>query len=561
MIHITEKESKKVPGGTSLFVTFDYSPQIVEIVKQCSTANYDKKTFTWEVPCVDLSFLVNSLSTLDDIEVEILNIKDKHKDNEVKLSKFKTTPFDYQADGIKYGLNHDRFLLLDAPGLGKTLQLIYIAEQLRDNENLKHCLILCGVNTLKTNWKKEIERHSKLSCMILGQRIQKKSGKYVVGSVKDRLEDLKHPIKEFFIITNIETIRDSDIVKEINNGINNIDMIVLDECHVCKNPQSTRGKNLLKLTNATHRIGATGTVIVNNPLDAYVPLKWIGVENCTYTNFKYFYCNYGGQFGNQLIGFKNINVLKNMLEECSIRRTKDLLNLPPKNIIHEYVDMNDNQQLFYDNLVDGIADQVDKVSIDTSSIFSMVARLRQATACPSALTSENISSSKIERACELVDEIIQNGEKVVVFSVFKETLNVLQDKLEQYHPLLCTGDIKDNIVSENIDKFQTSDYNKVMLCTTSKMGVGITLTAASNAIFIDSTWTQASNLQCEDRIYRIGSEKPVFIYYLWAANTIDEHVKEIVEDKSLVGDYVVDNVIPPQLSERLKAIILDLKND
>jgi SNF2 family DNA or RNA helicase len=159
-----------------------------------------------------------------------------------------------------------------------------------------------------------------------------------------------------------------------------------------------------------------------------------------------------------------------------------------------------------------------------------------------------------------VDEIIQNGEKVVIFSVFKETLNVLQDKLRQYNPLLCTGDIKDNIISENINAFQTSDTNKVMLCTTAKMGVGITLTAATNAIFIDSTWTQASNLQCEDRIYRIGSEKPVFIYYLWAANTIDEHIKEIVEDKSLVGDYVVDNIIPPQLSERLRAIIMDLAN-
>ena len=560
MINIIEKKAKKIPGGTSLFITFNYSPEIVEIVKQCSTANYDKKNRVWEVPCVDLSFLINALSAFDDITIETLATKEREENKDIVLNKFKTTPFDYQAEGIKYGLQHDRFLLLDAPGLGKTLQLIYIAEQLHDTNNLKHCLILCGVNTLKTNWKREIERHSKLSCRILGQKIRKNGG-VVAGSVQDRLADLRSPIEEFFIITNIETIRDNDIVKEINNGINDIDMIVLDECHICKNPQSTRGKNLLKLTNAKHRIGATGTVIVNNPLDAYMPLKWIGVENCCYSNFKYFYCNFGGPFGNQLLGFRNVQVLKDMLEKCSIRRTKDLLNLPPKNIIHEYVDMNDTQQAFYDKLVAGIADQVDKVDIDTSSVFSMVARLRQATACPSMLTSDDISSSKIERACELVDEIIQNGEKAVIFSLFKETLNVLQDKLKQYNPLLCTGDVKDSTVSENIDKFQSSDDYKVMLCTTAKMGVGITLTAATNAIFVDSTWTQASNLQCEDRIYRIGSNKPVFIYYLWAANTIDEHVKEIVEDKSLVGDYVVDNVVPPQLSERLKAIILDLKND
>ena len=190
----------------------------------------------------------------------------------------------------------------------------------------------------------------------------------------------------------------------------------------------------------------------------------------------------------------------------------------------------------------------------------MVARLRQATACPSALTSEDIPSSKIIRACELIDEIVQNNEKVVVFSVFKETLNVMNDMLKQYNPLLCTGEIKDSVVSENIDKFQTDPDYKVMLCTTAKMGVGITLTAATNAIFIDSTWTKASNLQCEDRIYRVGTKKPVFIYYLWAVGTIDEHVKEIVDDKSLVGDYIVDNVVPAQLVDRLKSIIMDIKN-
>ena len=248
-----------------------------------------------------------------------------------------------------------------------------------------------------------------------------------------------------------------------------------------------------------------------------------------------------------------------MLDGCSIRRTKDLLKLPPKNIIHEYVDMNEQQQAFYDNVVNGIVSQVDKVDMNTNSIFSMVARLRQAIACPSALTSEDIPSSKIIRACELIDDIIDNGEKVVVFSTFKETLNVMKNMLSKYNPLLCTGDIKDFEISDNIEKFQNNPEYKVMLCTTAKMGVGITLTAATNAIFIDSTWTQASNLQCEDRIYRIGSEKPVFIYYLWAANTIDEHVKEIVDDKSLIGDYIVDDLVPIQLKDRLQKLIQDLK--
>ena len=113
-----------------------------------------------------------------------------------------------------------------------TIQLTYLAEELKEREGLEHCLVICGINTLKANWKKEIEQHSKLDCRILGERISKK-GKYSIGSIKERLEDLKNPIKEFFIIVNIETLRNDDIVKAINNGPNKIDMIVVDEIHTC----------------------------------------------------------------------------------------------------------------------------------------------------------------------------------------------------------------------------------------------------------------------------------------------------------------------------------------
>lgn len=84
------------------------------------------------------------------------------------------------------------------------------------------------------------------------------------------------------------------------------------------------------------------------------------------------------------------------------------------------------------------------------------------------------------------------------------------------------------------------------------------LTAASYAIFIDTPWTQGQCLQAEDRIHRIGSKKPVTIYYLEAKDTIDEDVKQIVQDKSIMSDYIVDEKIPPVLVERLKQIIIDL---
>lgn len=559
MISIQENITRKCPGDTSLYVNFDYNVDIINIIKNCDGSLYDKKNKQWEVPVSELSRLLNQLNGCDDIQIKLLKSKSSNY-QDIKLPKFKTDPFEYQIEGIKYGLQegNEKWLLTDMPGLGKTLQILYIAQELKKQKKIEHCLIICGINTLKTNWKKEIEKHTNLSCKILGERMNKK-GNISYAGIKERLEDLNSKIKEFFVITNIETLRNNDIIKTINGGKNNFDMIVLDEAHCCKTVTAQQTKNFLKLNKAKYRIAATGTLLTNSPLDAYVPLKWIGRERASYTNFRYYYVNYGGPFNNEILGYKHIDVLKNQLSTCSLRRTKDLLDLPEKTIIHEMVDMNDRQQQFYKNIVDGIVNQVDKVNITTTSLLAMVARLRQATACPSMLTTESISSSKIERCKDLIEQILSNGEKVVVYSTFKETLNVLQKELSGYRTLLCTGDVKDSVISSNIDKFQTNDDYKIMLATWSKMGTGITLTSANNAIFIDCAWTQANNQQAEDRIHRIGSKKPVFIYYLWANNTIDMRVKELVEDKSLVANYVIDDEVPIQLIERLKQIIVDLK--
>ena len=556
MIHIEEKQTSKLPGKTSLFVNFTYNPLVVETVKQCTVANYDKKTTTWEVPLTSLSFLLDRLSQIDDVEIVLLE-EEKKKQHEIyPLSNYKTKPYQYQIDGIEFGLNKDRWLLLDAPGLGKTLQLIYLAQELKEKEGIEHCLIICGLNTLKNNWKDEIHKHSDMSCMILGEH-KTKNGKIKIGSVQERLDDLKRPIEEFFVVTNIQTIRDSNIVSAIKNGHNKFDMIILDEGHVCKSPTSIQGKNLLKLS-AKYMILATGTILMNSPLDAYVPLKWIGADRSTYTNFKFYYCNFTGQFNNILLGYRNMDILKDQLEDVSLRRTKDLLDLPEKTVITEYVDMNDKQHSFYDNIKEGIIQQVDKVKMSTASLLAMVTRLRQATACPSILTTENIPSSKIERASDLAKQIIENGDKVVIFSTFKDSLYELEKEFNGVDYVVCHGDVSDSDINILKNRFQEDDNCKIMLATWQKMGTGITLTAASYAIFLDTPWTSSQAQQAEDRIYRIGSKKPVFIYYLVCKDTIDERVNEIVKDKQLLSDYVVDGECPLDLADRLRKIIEDL---
>lgn len=566
MIYINEiSPTIKLPGLSSLTVKVNYDKRIVDTIHQIPNAIWHKKESVWEIPLTSLSRAVNLLTNFDDIEFKPLEngpvdnlYYHKNNSTEIHSKAYKTKLFEHQESGIRYGLTHDRFLLLDQPGLGKTLQMIYLAEELKARDNIEHCFIICGLNTLKYNWKKEIEKFSNLDCKILGEKKTKK-GKDKIGSVKDRLEDLKNPIKEFFIITNIETLRNEDIIKELKNkkAKNKIDMMVLDECHVCKNPSSQQGKNLLKIS-AKYMIGLTGTLLLNSPLDAYVPLRWLGIENSTYTNYKFYYCNYTGFFNNILEGYKNTEVLKDVLEKYALRRTKDLLDLPEKTIIHEELSMENDQDKFYYNIVEGLGEQVDKVNINTSTLLSMIVRLRQATACPSILSSDDISAVKINRAIDLVEQIVAGGDKVVIFSVFKPTLEEIANRIKEYNPLICTGDLKDEEISQNIDKFQNDENYKVMLATTAKMGTGITLNRASYAIFIDAPWTAAQCQQCEDRIHRIGSKDPVFIYYLWVKDTIDERVRQVVETKEAMADYIIDDKLSPGAIENLKQYILDI---
>lgn len=361
--------------------------------------------------------------------------------------------------------------------------------------------------------------------------------------MKDRAEQLYQPISEFFIILNVESLRDSTVVDAIKNSKNNFDMIVVDEIHKLKGATtSQQSKNLLKLVKiGKYHYGLTGTLLVNSPLDAYIPLKFIRQEKSNFTTFKKFYCNINFVFGHQqIVGYKNVDFLKKEINQCSLRRDKTLLGLPEKIIVPEFLDMPPSQLEFYKNLQKGLIEEADRVNIKNTSLLGLITRLREATSCPSILSSKNISNVKIDRAVELIEEITSNNEKVVIFSVFKEPLYKLKEIIGEIS-LLCTGDQSEQELIDNIYKFQNNNKYQVMLCTSSKMGTGITLTAASYEIHLDTSWTYAEFEQCCDRCHRIGTEKTVIIYDLIARETIDERVYNLINTKKGISDYIIDN--------------------
>lgn len=497
-------------------------------------------------------------------DIQIIDLEDKETiiSRKIKLSNNLKTPlFNYQIEGIYNGMkpNNNKWLLLDAPGLGKTLQIIYLAEELKQQKGLEHCLIICGINTLKSNWKKEIKKHSNLTCKVIGEKYLK-NGKVASTplTMKERAEQLRNKIDEFFIIINIESLRSDDIIEAIKHSPNKIEMCAFDEIHKCKSSQSIQGHNILKLDTFKFQIAMTGTMLMNSPLDAYTPLKWIGVEHATLTTFKNMFCEFGGFGGHEIVGFKNLEILKDEIESCSLRRTKDLLDLPPKNIIIENITMNDEHHKFYDAVRKGIKEECDKVELKASNVLALTTRLRQATSCPSVLTTNPVLSSKIERCIDLVEEIITQGDKVVIMSNFKEPVYELQSLLKQYNPLIGTGDMKDSEVSNNVDLFQQEDKYKVFICTASKCGTGITLNRARYMIFIDCPWTDALQTQCEDRIHRVNNTQSVFIYRLVCEETIDELVETLIEKKKAISDFIVDDKVNDDTIQILTKYIKDL---
>ena len=559
MVTLTERPCEKLSGLTSIFLSFNYNENIVNWIKQnLQIYSFNKKTKEWELPVVYLAQILDFLCFIDDIE---LTLKDAENAclNKGKITlNYKLKPYPHQVAAIEYGLTKDKWLLLDDMGLGKSASIIHIAEELKAQRGLKHCLIICGINTLKANWKKEIKIHSNETCRVLGEKISKK-GNISYASVKERAQELLSPIEEFFIITNIETLRSDEVVEALKKNVNDIQMIVADEVHRMANKQSTQGDHFLKL-DAKYKIAATGTLLTNAPVNAFLPLKWIGADKSNLTNFKRQYCTFGGFGGHEIVGYQNLDILKDEIERNSLRRTKEILkdSLPEKTVIKEMVTLSDEHRKFYEDVKKGVKEECDKIILDSNNVLALVTRLRQATACPKMLTTNNIKSSKLEAAIQLATSLMDTGEKVVIFSTFKESAYSLAEELAAYKPLVCTGDSKDSDISNAVDRFQSDPKALLLIGTHQKMGTGITLNAASYMIFIDTPFTAAAFQQSCDRIYRIGTKRPVFIYTLVCENTIDERVADIVNTKQALSDFIIDNKEDAQVLSALKDYILDL---
>ena len=540
MINLIIDNAQKVSGDYSVYAKFDYDADVVQLFRNLPTRWWHADMKMWEAPVSKLPMIVSNLKT-HEVMISGKYISTEKKDVKApKNFKFKTEPFEHQLEAFQYGLNNDRWLLGDEMGLGKTKQSIDIAIAKKLERGYAHCLIICGVNGLKWNWKQEIGIHSDETGYILGQRGKK------IGSNSDKFNDILDLAnnESYFIITNVESLRDEHICNALADRCKSgeIGMIICDEVHKMKNPTSQQGKAFLKLQAET-MIAMTGTPLMNNPFDLYIILKWLGYEKNKFYSFQHHYGEYGGYGGYEVVGYKHLDELQDRLDSIMLRRLKkDVLDLPDKVYIDEYVEMTTKQNQIYKEIICEVISNIDQIKMDSNPLAQLI-RLRQATGYTGILSSTIQESAKLDRMEELVDEAVENGEKVVIFSNWSQITDEAHRRLyKKYKGIVITGDTKDADRQTFVNNFQTDDNIKFAIGTVGAMGTGVNLYRGTTVIFLDHPWNRALYDQCTDRCYRIGQKNNVVIYNLLTQGTIDERIWEIVCRKGEMSDAIVDGV-------------------
>lgn len=562
-IEIAQPERLKPTSLSKLsaFVSFEYESNLVSIIKSMGTRVYIPDKKTWEIPESAVPML---MSRLRDYDV-LLRGEMRHEtpESHAQLPSgfvFTTKPYKHQMEGVIYGLEHESFLLGDDQGLGKTKEIIDLAMCRKQTDGLKHCLIICGINGNKYNWADEVKIHSREDSWILGTRFTKRPPiKMIEGSTKDKMEDLNNIPHQFFWITNIETLRGGSFkekqgkrtvirfpiaekIQELcDKGI--IGMIAFDEAHKAKNPDSQQGKALLSINCKGSKIPMSGTFVLNNPLDLYLPLKWAGFETHSFYAYKQHYCKMGGFGGKEIVGYKNLDELRSMVSKVMLRRVKgDVLDLPPKVHTIEWVDAYPEQKSLYKDVRDQVRDNIDKVKVHPDPLSEML-RLRQVTGYPGILSSTVTKSAKMDRMEELVEEEVAVGGKAIIFSNWSEMTNVIRHKLKKYNPAYITGEVGSVQRMEEKDRFQNDPNCKVMIGTIGALGTGFTLTAAQLVIFVDEPWNRGIKDQAEDRAHRIGTRGTVRVVTILTRDTVDEGVYNLVQKKGKMADLLVDGKV------------------
>ena len=308
----------------------------------------------------------------------------------------------------------------------------------------------------------------------------------------------------------------------------------------------------MALNPSAHKVGMTGTLLVNNPYDLYCPMTFVGLLSMSFKSFEYKYV-LKNDWG-QVIGFQNMEELHDILYKSSLRRTKDLLDLPPKIYAPECLNFTDDEWKVMDDITkyEYGGRYTDKIDPIMNSI-SMVTRMRQATVATELINSSIIKSTKFSRLNDILEEAKSNNQKVLVFCPFTEALKLGLEYCKEFNPKLVCGGMGSKI-QEIIDEHEHTEGFSVIFAQEATIGVGFTLTNTEICVFLSPPWNKATYDQCSDRIHRIGQKKTVKIIDLYISDTYDEVIRSKLHGKGAMADILIDGKDGEELEAAMKYI-------
>ena len=454
----------------------------------------------------------------------------KYNLNRAKAGEqFRGKLLNFQKEGLDFLLKSSgNALLADEMGLGKTVQtLSYVATE----KQTFPVLVVAPLVTLN-NWEREISKFMKKKSRN-GRIIESESSTSTIirtGKSKEL------PVTDFYII-NYELLykRLSDLSKL------NIRTIVCDEVHNLRSKTTQKYKAVKKLAalpSLSYRIGLSGTPIFNRGSEIWpiVDILRPGLLG-SFKEFCEYFC-YVNEKGKAIVLENKRASLRNELQKhVMLRRKKSdvLKELKDKVRYKEVIDADTD---YYFNELGKIWTKLEAEQKDAETAFDKSASYQR------AIQSERqiAGVAKLPHVINFVKNIMEIEESVVVFCHHKVIHKLLHESLEEFSPVSIIGGQTDKTRQEQIDKFQKGE-SKLMIAGLRAGNVGINLTRAKYVIFAELDWSPAIHRQAEDRLHRIGQKNTVFAYYLIGNGTLDDHVANILVDKSYEIDSIMDETV------------------
>lgn len=433
------------------------------------------------------------------------------------------TPRPYQKQGVARCIALKRLINGDEQGLGKTFQSIATLNTAHQmGEDVFPALIICP-STLKENWKREFLEFSGRKAMILTDSVKNTWERYYTTGMAQIFIVNYESLKKYFVAS--MPTKKGGTSKEIlmKETIDLFKSVVVDESHRCKDPGTLQSKLTLRICHKKEWvILLTGTPIKNKPIELYPQLAIMGRlhEFGGRKGFLQRYCDNGR-------GASNLRELNYQLNErCFFRREKKDVakDLPEKQRQQIICDITTRKE--YDVALHKFKDFLLSSGLSSGQVN---AKMKAEALVQMNVLRQISARGKIKEVQEFVDEILEAGEKLILFCNLKEIVA----KLKELYPdaVTVTGSDSMDQRQRHIDSFQTNPKTQLIICNIQAAGVGITLTASSRVAFVEFPWTYADTVQCEDRAHRIGQVNAVMCTYFLGQNTIDEKLFQLIMEK------------------------------